>query len=231
MNAIRPGAFDGIMQHFMEAAAVPDRWPAALQALAEACGGVGAAAHSADGLTTFKTVASDGAASLIEDFVKRWRAPELNSHRARGLALIERGWCGALTERDIFTPQELARDPFHQEFIVPSGFSSFAGTILSKAPGLMMSVSIYRKPTQDPYEKDEIALINRLTAHLRAASTVAIQLGMETTRRLADALAHAMHPIALIRRDGRVAHLNEPFQDLLGADLFQIGRASCRERV
>jgi len=97
MTRIRTGAFDAVVEQFFEAAAVPERWPGALQSFAEACGGTGAAAHAADGLTTLKTVVSDGAARLYDDFIKRWRLPELNSHRARGLALIEKGWRGALT--------------------------------------------------------------------------------------------------------------------------------------
>jgi len=43
---------------------------------------------------------------------------------------------------------------------------------LSKAPGLMMSVSVYRTRAQGPYQADEIETINRVVAYLRAASTV-----------------------------------------------------------
>lgn len=220
MTGIRAGAFDAVVQQFLEAAAVPECWPSALQTFAEACGGTGAAAHAADGVTTLKTVVSDGAARLYDDFVKRWRAPELNSHRSRGLALIQKGWRGALTEHDIFTPEQLARDPFQQEFIVPCGFPSFAGMVLSRMPGMMMSVSIYRTPAQGPYQADEIATINQVVGYLRAATTVALRVGMQTSQRLTDALARASQPVALIRRDGRVAHINAPFNGLLGADLF-----------
>lgn len=219
MTGLRAGAFDAVVQQFLEAAAVPECWPSALQTFAEACGGTGAAAHAADGVTTLKTVVSDGAARLYDDFVKRWRAPELNSHRSRGLALIQKGWSGALTEHDIFTPEQIARDPFHQEFIVPCGFPSFAGIVLSKAPGVMLSASIYRTAAQGPYQADEIAIINRIAEYIRAASTVALHVGMETGQRLTDALARASQPIALIRRDGRVAHVNAPFDALLGVDV------------
>jgi DNA-binding CsgD family transcriptional regulator/PAS domain-containing protein len=220
MCAVRTESFERVTQRFYEAAALPELWPDALHALSRACDAEGTAAHSSDGLITAHTVVSDGAAGLYDEFVAHWRAPELNTHRARGLALIQRGWSGALTEQDCFTPEELAHDPFQQEFIVPNGFSSFAGLVLARAPGLMMSASIYRRPEQGPYFRDEIALINQLTEHLRAACEIAMRLGIQSTQRMADAFAVAGYPIALIGRDGSILHANARFERLIGEDLY-----------
>lgn len=216
---VRTEQFDEVVRQFFEAAAVPERWPAALHALALACGAEGVAAHAADGPRTLGTVASEGAATLYHDFVTRWKAPELNSHRSRGLALLNRGWRGALTERDIFTPDELARDPFHQEFIVPAGFTSFAGLVLAQMPGLMLSASIYRKPQHGVFEPSEIALINRLADELRAASELALRIGLSSTRRMADVFTAAGHPLALIGRNGRVTYMSASFEGLIGNGL------------
>jgi len=90
--SIRAQTFDSVVRQFFEAAAVPERWPSALHALAQACGAEGMAAHAADGTRTMATVVSEGSANLYPDFVTRWKAPELNSHRSRGLALLNRGW-------------------------------------------------------------------------------------------------------------------------------------------
>src|SRR4051812_5177949 len=102
MGALRPEAFESVVHGFFEAAAMPSLWPGALHALALACGAEGVAAHSSEGTRTIGTVFSEGTAGLYHDFVTRWRAPELNSHRSRGLALLARGWRGVLTENDIF---------------------------------------------------------------------------------------------------------------------------------
>jgi len=216
MAAVRTDAFEGVVQKFCEAAALPSLWPDALHALALACGAEGAAAHSAHGLKTFGTVASQGSLKLYHDFVTRWRAPELNSHRARGLALIQRGWRGVLTEQDCFTPHELARDPFHQEFIVPAGFPSFVGIVLANGPERMLSASIYRRPDQGPYQRDEIALINKLVGYLRGASALALRVGTASNQRLTDALGSAGQPLALIGRDGCVIYMNERLERLIG---------------
>lgn len=91
MGSLRPDAFEGVVNGFLEAAAVPALWPDALHALAVACGAEGVAAHAADGVRTIGSVFSAGTASMAQEFTARWRAPELNSHRSRGLALLERG--------------------------------------------------------------------------------------------------------------------------------------------
>lgn len=220
MNAVRAEAAGQVVQRFFEAAALPELWPSALHELAQACGAEGAAAHSSDGLKTFATVGSPGLAELHENFLRRWRAPELNSHRARGIALLARGWRGALTEQDCFTPEALARDAFQQDFFVRSGFSSFAGIILAKSPELTLSVSIIRRLHQGPYSGSEVAFVNALAAHLRTASAIALRFGLESTRRLADAFATMGQPVALVGRAGRVIHMNARFERLVGDAIF-----------
>ena len=97
MSAVRPADFGHVVSRFYEAAALPELLPGALHELAQACGAEGAALHLSNGLQTMGTVGSAGLDELHHGFVKKWRAPELNSHRSRGLELIFRGWRGALT--------------------------------------------------------------------------------------------------------------------------------------
>jgi DNA-binding CsgD family transcriptional regulator len=231
MSALRPEAFENVVRGFYEAAAVPSLWPDALHALALVCGAEGVAAHSAKGTNTIGTIFSEGTAGLYHDFVTRWRAPELNSHRSRGLALLASGWRGAFTENDIFAREEIVRDPFHQEFIVPGGFSSFAGVVLAKAPNLMFSASIYRRPKQGRYERSEIELINKLVTQLQAAGKAAMRIGFAATMRTIDAFTASGQPVALVGRDGRLLHVSAPFESLLH-DGIQIrgGYLSCWQR-
>ena len=188
----------------------------------------GAAAHASDGLTTLATVASKGVAELHDGFVKRWSAPELNSHRARGIALIRKGWRGVLTEEHCFSRDDLAQDPFQQEFFVRSGFSSFAGMILGKSGGSSLSVSVIRTINQGAYSRSEVAFINKLSRHLAVASAGALRLAEASTRRLSDAFAAAGKPAALLSRDGRVIHMTAGFERLLGDGLrLKAARLEC----
>jgi DNA-binding CsgD family transcriptional regulator len=214
MGAVRPAAFGHIVHQFYEAAALPELLPKALHELAQACGAEGAALHLSNGLQTFGTVGSVGLGELHQGFVRKWRAPELNSHRARGLELIFRGWRGALTEQDCFTPQELGRDMFHQELFVNSGFSSFAGVILAKASGSSLSTSIIRRIDQGPYTRSELESINALAAQLKVVGNLAMRIGISSAQRIADAFAAEGEPLALLGNDGRIIHFSRSFEDL-----------------
>src|SRR3984957_16448942 len=136
MSGVRSAAFDRVVHQFYEAAALPELLPNALHELAQACGAEGAALNLSSGLQTLGTVGSVGVGELHSGFVKKWRSPQLNSHRARGLELVFRGWRGALTEQDCFTAHELERDPFHQELFVSAGYSSFSGGVLGEGARL-----------------------------------------------------------------------------------------------
>jgi len=219
MSAVRPADFGHVVSRFYEAAALPELLPGALHELAQACGAEGAALHLSNGLQTMGTVGSAGLDELHHGFVKKWRAPALNSHRARGLELIFRGWRGALTEQDCFTPQELDRDPFHQELFIRSGFSSFAGVILAKTPGSTLSTSIIRRIDQGPYTRTEIENINTLALQLQVAGNLAMQIGISSAQRIADAFAAEGRPLALLGNDGRVLHVSQNFESLTRSGL------------
>jgi DNA-binding CsgD family transcriptional regulator len=214
MSMVRSNAFSGVVNQFYEAAVLPELLPNALHSLARACGAEGAALHLSNGLQTLGTVGSEGINELHEGFVKRWRAPELNSHRARGLDLVFRGWRGVLTEQDCFTQQELDRDIFHQDFFIRSGFSSFAGVILAKTRGSTVSTSIIRRIDQGTYAQSEIEDINSLASHLQVVSNLLMQSGLTSARRLADFLAYQGRSVALVGSDGRILHMNESFEAL-----------------
>jgi DNA-binding CsgD family transcriptional regulator len=83
----------------------------------------------------------------------------------------------------------------------------------------MLSASIYRTPQQGAYERSEIALINRLVAHLKAASELALHVGLASTRSMADAFTAAGHPVALIGRSGHVLYMSASCEALVGNGL------------
>lgn len=214
MGGVRSATFDQVINLFCEAIILPELLPNALHELALGCGAAGAALHLSNGLQTLATVGSEGLGEHHKEFVRKWRAPELNSHRTRGLELLFRGWRGALTEQDCFKPQELLRDPFHQELFVRAGFSSFAGIVLAKEPGASLSASIIRRIDQEPYTRAEIVAINALTVQLRAIGSLAMRVGISSAQRIADCFAAAGQPIALIGHDGCVLHLSSVFEEI-----------------
>jgi DNA-binding CsgD family transcriptional regulator len=77
-------------------------------------------------------------------------------------------------------------------------------------------VSTDRRPDQGLSRRDELASKRRFTAKLRAAGELAVRVGLDSTRRMVEALAAAGHPVALIGRDGCVIQMNVRFERLIG---------------
>ncbi len=217
MGEIRTDLFPSVVSRFFEAAAVPELWPEALHALAMACGAPAATALPTTGLTCTTVLVSRNGAGVVEEGIRDgWFAPERNTRMARCMALVQRGRRGVITQQDAYSAEDLARDAFQHEYIQPNGYSTFAGAVLVEAPGIALSVSIERAIGQDAFMRDEVALMNQLFTHLRAAGDLALRIGMASTQRMADAFSTAGHPVALLARDGSVIHMNARFERLVG---------------
>jgi DNA-binding CsgD family transcriptional regulator/PAS domain-containing protein len=216
MGGVQPEQFHCVVQRFFEAAAAPELWPEALHDLALACGASGACALPVAGTAPLGVIASKDIAGFLQDGQRvGWFAPERNTRMARSLALVRRGWRGIITERDVFSPEDLARDAFQQDFIEPHGFSSYAGAIVAEAPGLALPISIERRIVDGPFQRGEVALMTELFAHLRAAGEIAVRIGMASAKQMADALSATGCPVALLGRNGCVIHMNARFEDLI----------------
>ncbi len=217
MGEIRTDLFPSVVSRFFEAAAVPELWPEALHALAMACGAPAATALPTAGLTCTTVLVSRNGAGVVDEGTRGgWFAPDRNTRMARCMALVQRGRRGVITQQDAFSAEDLARDAFQHEYIQPNGYSTFAGAVLVEAPGIALSVSIERAIGQDAFMRDEVALMNQLLTHLRAAGDLALRIGMASTQRMADAFSKAGHPVALLARDGSVIHMNARFERLVG---------------
>ncbi len=83
----------------------------------------------------------------------------------------------------------------------------------------MLTASIYRLRSSEPYQRAEIKLINELTARLGPACELAIRLGLRSIQSISDAFSNAGHPIAATDATGRVIYMNARFEQLLGPDL------------
>ena len=86
---------------------------------------------------------------------------------------------------------------------------------LADISGVVLS-AIERELPQHLSPRNGTAPMKKLTAQLRAAGEVALRLGLDSTRRLADAFGAAGHAVALLGRDGRVVHVNARFARCVG---------------
>jgi hypothetical protein len=95
---------------------------------------------------------------------------------ARGLALTRAGLRGLITERHMFTPEEMARDPFQNEFAPAHDIDVEAGMVVAAHAGSSFIINIPRSERVGSYSDGELKFMNRLVENLVNACSFALKL-------------------------------------------------------
>jgi hypothetical protein len=105
-----------------ETAAAPSTWPKALQRIADVFDDVGSVLiyHREDG--SFGTVVSPS----LEAAQRAYEQGGWHRRDTRAIRAIERGLTmgDAFTDRHLLTAEEIARDPFYTDFLIPQSLAS-----------------------------------------------------------------------------------------------------------
>lgn len=150
------------VDHFRDATLFPERWPQTLDLMAEHLG--------SDGVTLLQTptrahlVASS---TSLKPFIRQhFSLPFPDPREQRVCPNLGEGF---MPDHAYFSSQEIAREPYYQEFLVPHGFGWNAAAALGD--GLL--ISLKRSAKRGPYDAAELALLNTALPWLRAVSRVA----------------------------------------------------------
>jgi DNA-binding CsgD family transcriptional regulator len=122
-------------------------------------------------------VVTDEAAETVAAFARGVAPP--NSRYAR----VRMGpGQGFRIDHDDYRPDELARDPFYQEFLRPAGVFWHANAILSVEAGDALELSFKRRRDSEPYSRADARRLDRMLPGLRAAARLQRRLlDSETT--------------------------------------------------
>ena len=131
---------------------------------------------------------------------------------------------GFRVDHDDYRDDELARDPFYQEFLRPAGVFWHANAVLHADSGELVELSFKRRAGHDPYSRRDAALLDRILHDLRAAARIA--------KHMLDAETHGMSLLLRSRglatfdldRKGRVLRSDETIGRL---PLHVMGRRLC----
>lgn len=197
--------FDRAAELFYEAAALPDRWPSALEFLSNSIGAMGVNLFPVQAGRP-SSLRSSGVDEIIQDLVtSRW-FPD-NSYMRRGLELTRAGRQGLISSAEMFTPEEMARDPFTNEWRKKFGIGHEAGMLLvNHPPDLVMPITIGQHLADEPYEPAEIATMNKLLTSLKSATSLALNVGFSAAQGLANGMNQAGRETILFSESGRVMH-------------------------
>jgi DNA-binding CsgD family transcriptional regulator len=169
--------------------------------------------HALDPLGPITSVAG---AEFAHDFVTTWSAPERNTRMQRCMAMMGRGWRGLITDEHAFRREELAKDPFHNEFILHHRYSSFAGAIVAQTPEVTLPISVERRIDQGSFSRGEVERMNRLFVRLRPAAGIAVRLGLQASTQVTDIFERLGQPAALLGHGGMLVRMNARFDGHVG---------------
>jgi hypothetical protein len=125
----RMGSLSSIADGFVAAALDPSRWDSAMDGAARATGSFGAILAPFRGRSPIYPM-SDGLQPVTEAYVRNgWIHRDV---RYKPLQAYQRR--GVVTEYDFTTDEEIACDPYYQNFLSPHKLRWFAGVVVGKGP-------------------------------------------------------------------------------------------------
>jgi DNA-binding CsgD family transcriptional regulator len=150
------------VDHFRDAAIFPERWPQALDLMADQLDSDGATLVQAP--TRAHRVACS---TSLKPFIRQhFSLPFPDPREQRVCPNMGEGF---MPDHAYFSSHEIAREPYYQEFLVPHGFGWNAAAALGD--GLL--ISLKRGAKRGPYDASELASLNTALPWLRSASRIA----------------------------------------------------------
>jgi DNA-binding CsgD family transcriptional regulator len=207
-----------VIDLFYEAAVVPNVWPEALDALAAAVGGVGAALSQFGGLTV-PLPSSARLAGFADDYVNaNWVQRDPLQQRSIDRKLIN----GFYHSGQVFSPEEWRRDDLirlagSKHHLGPFAFSHFWDLV-----GDTVTLRVYRSAEAPMFEAADCQRLNTAFAHFRRALSLAVQLGLSRGAGLLDGLSTVRCGAALLDSRGHLHKTNAIADDIL--DRFAVPR-------
>jgi DNA-binding CsgD family transcriptional regulator/PAS domain-containing protein len=200
-------------------ALAPERWPATLQAIADAFGDIGAVLTYDRGDGRTSVIVSPSLAAGQDDYNREWY-----KHDIRAARMIERGYRGAgdtVTDADLGLVEEHDRHPFFTQFLRKFGLRWIVAVTISPDPDIYVVLSVHRSDRKDNYTPQECAMLSRLGLHAEKSLRLGMRLIESETanlglRALFDRLKMG---VFLLDRAGCVVFCNEVAKRSLGVAL------------
>jgi DNA-binding CsgD family transcriptional regulator len=215
---------EAAIESFRDAAVLPSRWRPSLDLFAQA--------FNSDGATIVlksTTISSIAFSSSIEPFIPLYMSGPIRDPREQRVnpGLREE----FMPDHAYFSAQEIARDPYYQEFMRPNGFGWNATAALH---GDLM-VSVKRAFKRGPYEGADLQVLNSALPWLRSISRAACKTWQSNFAGQLSAFERLRRGAVLLDAKGRIVQANACVHFGDGLDVcggfLQAPRATDRVRL
>lgn len=210
-----------IERAFVEAAVDPTKWNEAMEMTASATGCHGALLFDSKSHLPIlpRSVGMEGAIeSYINDgWIERDERFNVVPY------LLSRG---VSTDFDLFTPDQMDKHPYYQEFLAPHGLRWFAGVKVAAGDSLWC-LSLQRTAGQLPFSSSELAELANLSARLGAASAIARMLCFAKANAALEAFEMSRLAAVALDERGYVQQINASAERMMGSAFRIIDRRLC----
>ena len=188
-----------------ETAVDPTLWPNLLQEIADSVGAFGAMLLQA-GTPTVDVPWSPSIERMREVYYgDLWNTRDLRA--VRSVAAIRRGLT-VLTDEDLVTREERARDPYYTSFLASHGLAAFAAVVFRLSPSDVCGLVIQRTPAQGEFVEREKQALALLAPCLNAAASLTRMLAESSLRTSLNLLDRLSRPALALGRAGTVIDVN-----------------------
>ena len=225
-----PARYVAAVDAIYDTAIAPEKWPDALQAIADVFGDIG-------GSLTYRR--SDGRLGVIvspslmagaEDYNREWYRHDIRAER-----FLERRYLvtDTVTDRELGLLEAQDTHPFFTQFLKKHGFRDFASISIAPDADIYAFISVQRSIDRAPFTKEERSALFRLGQHAEKALRLGLRL-MESEARsqgLSDLFARLNMGVFLLDGLERIVFANDAGRHFLGDALeLEDGRLVAREQ-
>ncbi|TAJ84391.1 MAG: LuxR family transcriptional regulator [Reyranella sp.] len=199
-----------LVQQIYEAAVFPEQWPCVLERLGEAASSPGVV------LLTRRSDAWTGSciAKPLEAAFATYLTSDIPAQSDTTRRLLAADHAGFLTDDDLFTPAEWAREPARRDWGIEHGWNHCAATAISVPTGDFLIFHAQRLEHAPSFNAADVATLDSYRPHLARAGLLAARLRLQRLRAATEALAMIGLPAAVLDRDGRALAANELVQQM-----------------
>lgn len=199
-----------LIDRVYEAAVVPELWRSVLQdvtRIAEAKHSVLIAARG-ESFNRWVTSSPD-----FDELVVAYSTQYRNNARTRSLVVGQHP--GFVRDCDVFTDEEMVREPVYRDLLIPWGYGTGIGTLIAAPSGDSFIIHAERALSQGHIGVDSLRRLDRMRPHFARAALASARLSMERAKGAVAALDAIGLPAAVLGQGGKAIAANPSLAALI----------------
>jgi hypothetical protein len=121
---------------------------------------------------------------------------------------------GFLTDLDLFTPDELDREPLIRNFFRPQSIGWYVGKTIPIPTGENVAYVLTRRTERGPFERAIVQKLDDLRPHLARSALLSARLQLQWARVASETLAALDLPALVLNEQGKVLATNSLIEAL-----------------